>query len=150
NRGTDVSGKAFVWFSQDHGATWNVSDPWAGQTSTMLAKDLAAGNSGAVYVCGTVTGPQWTVRKGVKNLSGDITWTTVDSISGQQPNAIAVRPGPVSQNDYIVVCGQSSMSNWTVRRSADGGATWTTIDTNGGGTASSVAVGANGDLYVDG
>ena len=30
NRSATVSGKAFVWFSQDHGATWAVSDPWAG------------------------------------------------------------------------------------------------------------------------
>jgi len=151
NRSATVSGKAFVWFSQDHGATWAVSDPWAGQTNALMAMDIAAGNSGAVYVCGICFIPTttWIVRQGVFNSSGDITWTTVDSSINGGPNSIAVRPGPAGQLDEIVVCGSAS-SHWTIRRSANGGATWTTVEASSQGTAYSVAVGPNGEIYVDG
>jgi hypothetical protein len=151
NRSANVSGKAFVWFSQGHGATWTVSDPWAGQTNTLTAMDLAAGNSGAVYVCGICFVPttRWIVRQGVLNSAGGITWTTVDNSINGGPYSIAIRPGPAGQPDDIVACGTAS-GPWTVRRSADGGATWTTVDSHPVGTAYSVAVGPNGDLYVDG
>ena len=155
NRSATVSGKAFVWFSQDHGATWGVSDPWLGitntypQTNVFLEADLAAGNSGAVYVCGYIATPRWIVRKGVPSSAGNFTWTTVDNSINGQPSSIAIRPGPAGQPDDIVVCGKAS-SSWTVRRSADGGATWTTVEAANLGTPSSVAVGANGELYVNG
>jgi hypothetical protein len=112
--------------------------------------DLAAGSSGAVYLCGDIlAGGRWIVRKGQPRPSGGITWTTLDTFVGSQPNSIAIRPAAAGQPDYIVVCGQAS-SSWTVRRSADGGATWATIEANGLGTAYSVAAATNGDLYVDG
>ena len=151
NRTPTVSGKAFVWFSQDHGTNWTVSDPWTGQTQTnaLISMDLAAAPSGAVYLCGYIfAGGKWVVRKG-QPTSSSLVWSTVDTFAGTQPNSIAIRPGPAGQPDYIVVCGQSS-SSWTVRRSADGGATWATIEAHGPGTAYSVAADMNGDLYVDG
>ena len=88
NRSATVSGKAFVWFSQDHGATWTVSDPWAGQNTTLLCMDVAAGNAGAVYLCGYYATPRWIVRKGVLNLAGGITWTTVDNLINGDPQSI--------------------------------------------------------------
>jgi hypothetical protein len=151
NRSATVSGKAFVWYSRDHGATWSVSDPWLGNTNTFpqtnvfLEMDLAAGNSGAVYVCGYVATPRWIVRKGVPNSAGDITWTTVDDSINGEPYSIAVRPGPAGQPDQIFVCGNAPM-----RRSLDGGATWTALAGAFSGTAFSVTAGANGDLYVNG
>ena len=151
NRSATVSGKAFVWFSLDHGTNWTVSDPWTGQTQTnaLLSSDLAAAPSGAVYLCGFIVQEgKWVVRKGQQTPSG-LVWTTVDTFAGVQPYSIAIRPGPTGQPDYIVVCGKAS-SFWTVRRSADGGATWTTVENTSLGTAFSVAVGANGDIYVDG
>ena len=93
NRSATISGKAFVWFSTDHGATWTVSDPWAGQTTTLLSSDLAVGNSGAVYLGGFYATPRWIVRKGVLNLTGGITWTTVDNSLNGEPKAISVVRG---------------------------------------------------------
>lgn len=152
NRSATVSGKACVWQSVDHGATWTASNPWSGQPATLISMDITVGNSGTVYLCGwisgTYSGGRWIVRKGQPTSAG-ITWTTVDGFSGTQPNAIAVRPGPATQSDYIVVCGQAK-SSWTVRRSADGGTSWATIDANSLGTAQGATVGADGSIYVIG
>ena len=152
NRSATVSGHALVWCSLDQGATWTASNPWAGQPAALISMDLVAGNSGAVYLCGwvngTYSGGRWIVRKGQPTPTG-LSWTTVDSFVGTQPNSIAVRPGPSSQSDYLVVCGQAK-SSWTVRRSADGGATWATVDANPLGTAQGVTVGADGSIYVIG
>jgi hypothetical protein len=153
NRSATVSGKAFVWFSVDHGGTWAVSDPWSGQPAALISMDITAGNSGNIYLCGYVSGTynggRWIVRKGQPTPSG-IAWTTADSFSGTQPNAIAVRPGSASFPDQIFLCGLASSGNWTVRRSLDSGATWTTMQTSSLGTAYSVAIGPNGEVYVDG
>ena len=84
NRTPTVSGKAFVWYSQDHGTNWTVSDPWTGQTQTnaLISMDLAAAPSGAVYLCGYIfAGGKWVVRKGQQTSSG-LVWTTVDTIAG--------------------------------------------------------------------
>jgi hypothetical protein len=153
NRSATVSGKAFVWFSVDHGATWAVSDPWSGQPAALISEDITAGNSGSIYLCGWVSGTynggRWIVRKGQPSSSG-IAWTTADSYTGTQPNAIAVSPGPSSMPDQIFVCGLASTGNWTVRRSLDAGVTWTIVQASSSGTAYSVVIGANGDVYVDG
>ena len=72
NRSTDVSGKAFVWYSLDSGVTWTVSDPWTNQaqTNALISTDIAAGPSGAVYLCGFVYGGgKWAVRKGQRTAS---------------------------------------------------------------------------------
>lgn len=156
-RSATVRGKAFVWFSQDHGATWTVSDPWLGNTNTFpqtnvfLSTDLAAGNSGAVYVCGVVAAPRWIVRKGMLNAAGGITWTMVDNNISGEPQSISVRPGAASQPDQIFACGAApSGAGWAVRRSTDGGATWSTVDANTLANAYSVAAGADGFIYAIG
>jgi hypothetical protein len=152
NRSATASGKAFVWSFKDHGVTGTASDPWPGQaqTNALPSEDLAAGPSGAVYLCGFVYGGgKWVVRKGQPTSSG-LLWSTADTLTGTSPYSIAVRPSPAAQPDQIFVCGNASGSAWTVRRSLDGGATWTTLEAASLGTAYSVAVGANGDLYVNG
>ncbi len=145
NRSATVSGRAFLWQSLDHGATWTVSDPSAGlfvtnQTvvgkkvvvtvspTTMLVADVAAGNSGAVYVCGMTSG-RWIVRKGFRALDGSISWSTVDYAPGiSEAASVFVRPGTASQPDEVLVCG----GGWRVRRSLDGGSTWATLDSTAG------------------
>ena len=156
-RSATVSGKAFVWFSQNHGATWTVSDPWLGNTNTFpqtnvfLSTDLAAGNSGAVYVCGVVATPRWIVRKGVLNAAGGITWTMADNNINGDAQSISVRPGAASQPDQIFVCGEApSLRGWAVRRSSDGGATWSTVNANTLASAFSVAAGADGSICAIG
>jgi hypothetical protein len=154
NRSATVSGKAFVWFSLDHGTNWTVSDPWAGQTQTnaFLAMDLAVGNSGVVYVCGQVfASSRWVVRKGQPTPSG-ISWSTVDNFpaSSGQPQSAYVRPATAPGSaDEVFVAGIAG-GLWTVRRSTDGGAIWVTVDGNNQGSALSVAAGTNGDIYVVG
>ena len=156
-RSATVSGKAFVWFSEDHGASWTVSDPWLGNTNTFpqtnafLSTDLAAGNSGAVYVCGMVVGPLWIVRKGVLNAAGGITWTMADNNINGDAQSISVRPGAASQPDQIFVSGEApGLRGWAVRRSTDGGATWSTVDANTLADAFGVAAGADGSIYAIG
>jgi hypothetical protein len=143
NRTATVSGRAFLWQSLDHGATWTVCDPSAGlfvtnrtvvgkkvvvtvSPTTMLVADVAAGNSGAVYVCGQAS--SWIVRKGLRAMDGSISWTTVDTLTIGGPASVYVRPGTGAQADEVLVCG----GGWTVRRSLDGGATWTTLDSTAG------------------
>jgi hypothetical protein len=146
NRSTTVSGRAFVWQSLDHGATWTVSDPWAGQSTTFLCLDVAAGNSGAIYVNGRFSGGnQWVVRKGQRSASG-ISWTTADSITTPQSGSICVRAGVSGQPDEVFVSGNGS---GVVRRSLDGGVTWLTVDTSNL-ASSGVAAGPNGSVYVAG
>ena len=141
NRSATVSGKAFVWYSLDQGTTWTVSDPWPGQTNLFLETDVAAGNSGAVYLLGA---PGPIVRKGTLSPAGGITWTTADSTTLGGGYSIAVRPGPAAQPDQIFIT-----CNGTVRRSLDAGATWANLAPMTL-TGYSVAIGANGALYVDG
>jgi hypothetical protein len=112
--------------------------------------DIAAGPSGAVYLCGYLNdGGKWVVRKGQPTSSG-LVWNTVDTVMGTYLYSITVRPGPASMPDQIFVCGLASSGNWTVRRSLDAGTSWTTVEASTSGTAYSVVIGANGDVYVDG
>ena len=130
NRTTTVSGRAVVWQSLDHGATWTVSDPWAGQSTTLLCLGVAAGNSGAVYLCGYISGGnRWIVRK-ARRTAETMNWSTVGNFpasGASQPYSVFVRPAAVAQPDEVFVCGKAN-NLWTVRRSANGGSTWTTID----------------------
>lgn len=149
NRSATVSGRAFLWQSLDHGATWTTSDPSVGLSDVLLATDVAAGNTDAIYVCGTSSG-RWMVRKGQRAADGGITWSTVDNPALSGPAAIFVRPGPVGQPDDVLVCG----GGWTVRRSLNGGATWTTVGAPAGTyssqNASGLTVGPDGSIYVVG
>jgi hypothetical protein len=148
NRTATVSGRAVVWQSLDHGATWTQSEPWAGQTTKFLCLDIAAGNSGAVYLCGYIyAGGQWLVRKGQQTANGLI-WSTVDAIAGNQAGAVCVQPGPAGQPDVVIVGGQVS-GLWTVRRSSDGGASWLTVDSYSG-NPTAVTVAPEGSIYVFG
>jgi hypothetical protein len=130
NRSATVSGRAFVWQSLDQGATWTISDPWAGQSTPLICSDVAAGNSGAVYLSGCVSGGnRWVVRKG-QRISESITWSTVDNFTAtglSQPNSVFVHPAGAGQPDDVFVCGKAN-NLWTVRRSANGGLAWTTLD----------------------
>jgi hypothetical protein len=143
NRSATVSGRAFLWQSLDHGATWTVSDPSAGLSAPILVTDVAAGNSGAIYVCGQSFGP-WMVRKGQRTQSG-ITWATVDTPGLGQATSVFVRPGMAGQPDEVLVCG----GGWTVRRSLDGGATWNTLDSSSG-SAFALTTAPDGGIYVVG
>jgi hypothetical protein len=130
NRSATVSGKAFVWKSVTHGATWTAFDPWAGQSGTFLCTDVAAGNSGAIYLSGSISGGnRWVVRKGATSPSG-MTWSTVDNFPAtglSQPNSVFVRAAAVGQPDDVLVCGKAN-NLWTVRRSSNSGASWSTVD----------------------
>jgi hypothetical protein len=150
NRSTAVSGKAFVWQSLDHGATWTTSDPWAGQSKPLISYDIAAGNSTAVYVCGSSNG-RWIVRKGLRSGSG-IAWTTVDNIAGVMATAICVRPASPGEQDEVIVFG-SVAGLWTVRRSVNGGASWATVDSYSIGLSAGyagVTAGPGNSIYVVG
>jgi len=151
NRSATVSGRAFLWQSLDHGATWTVIDPSAGLSSPMLVLDVAAGNSGAVYLCG-YGGGGWIVRKGERTSTG-IIWTTADNFPGNQADSICVRPAAIpGQADEILVCGRAS-GLWTVRRSVNGGATWTTADSYSTGMQigyAGVTTGPGDSIYVVG
>ncbi len=155
NRSATVSGRGFIWYSTDHGTTWIVSNPWPGNTNTVLqpgafmAMDVAAGNSGTVYVGGYIyAGLTWVVRKG-QLTAGGIAWSTVGSFPGIQLNSIFVRPGAAGQTDDILVCGTASNSPWIVRHSSNGGATWAIIDNySGDGNPDSVTAGPDGSIYV--
>jgi hypothetical protein len=147
NRSATISGRAFLWQSLDHGATWSELDPWAGQSGTFLCLDVAAGNSGSVYLCGYLSGgSQWVVRKGDRTVGG-ITWSAVDVQSTGQSQSIIVRPEAAGQPDEILVGG----GGWTVRRSIDSGATWTTVDSYASGLGnvgySGLAAGIDGSIY---
>jgi hypothetical protein len=145
NRSDTVSGRAFLWQSLDNGATWTVIDPSAGLSSPMLVLDVAAGNSGAVYLCGYISGAgRWTVRKGQRTQSG-ITWTTIDTPGLGQATSVFVRPGMAGQPDEVLVCG----GGWTVRRSLDSGATWNTLDSSSG-SAFALTTAPDGGIYVVG
>jgi hypothetical protein len=150
NRSATVSGRAFCWQSLDHGATWTTSDPSVGLSTVLLVTDVAAGNTDAIYVCGTSSG-RWMVRKGQRAADGGITWSTVDNPALSGPTSIFVRPGPVGQPDDVLACG----GGWTVRRSLNGGATWTTLSSPAAGVYSSQnatapTVGPDGAIYVVG
>lgn len=148
NRSATVSGRAFVWQSLDHGATWTVSDPSVGLATVLLVTDVAAGNTDSLYVCGT-SGGRWMIRKGQRTSSG-ITWSTVDNPTLSGPASIFVRPGSPGQPDEVLACG----GGWTVRRSTDGGVSWATLNSPGGTyssqNASGVTVGPDGSIYVAG
>jgi len=150
NRTATLSGRAVIWQSLDHGVTWTQSDPWAGQTTTFICHDVAAGNSGDIYVCGfgNFAGSGWMVRKGHRTITGGITWSTVDSASLNQPQSVFVRPGAAGQPDDVLVCG----GVFSVRRSLNGGATWTTLGnytgTNEPNYATAAIVGYDGSIYV--
>ena len=150
NRTATVSGRAVIWQSLDHGTTWTQFDPWAGQTTTFICHDVAAGNSGDIYVCGfgTFTGGSWIVRKGHRTTSGGLTWSTVDSQSSGQPQSVFVRPGAPGQPDDVLVAG----GVFTMRRSLDGGATWATLGnyrgTNSPMSAMDAIVGPDSSIYV--
>ena len=151
NRSATVSGQAFIWSSSDLGATWTVSNPWAGQSGQFLVLDLAAGNSGAVYIAGyIIAGGTVIVLKGQPTGTGGIAWGIVDRVTGIQPQSICVRPGLATQPDEIVVCGAMLGNNWAVRRSSDGGTTWVTVDSNSLGWAYGVVAGTNFDIYAIG
>ena len=149
NRSATVSGRAFLWQSLDHGVTWTVSDPSVGLSTVLLVTDVAAGNTDAIYVCGTSSG-RWLVRKGQRAADGGITWSTVDNPALSGPTSIFVRPGPVGQPDDVLACG----GGWTVRRSINSGATWATVGAPAGTyssqNASALAVGADGTILVSG
>jgi len=146
NRSDTVSGRAFLWQSLDHGATWTTFDPGVGASQTFLALDLAVGNSGDIYLCGYFYGGSgWVVRKGHPTGMGGFTWSTVDSQSLSQPPSITVRRGVAGQPDEVLVCG----GGWLVRRSLDGGATWTTVD-SAAGSAYSLTTSPDGSIYVAG
>ena len=155
NRSATVSGRGFIWYSIDRGATWTVSNPVPGntntipQTGTFMAMDVAAGNAGTVYVGGYIyAGLTWVVRKG-QLTAGGIAWSTVGSFPGIQLNSIFVRPGAAGQPDDILVCGTASNSPWIVRHTSNGGATWAIIDNYGGnGNPDSVTAGPDGSIYV--
>ena len=150
NRSATVSGRAFLWQSLDHGVTWTVSDPSVGLSTVLIETDVAAGNTDAIYVCGTSSG-RWMVRKGQRTPEGGLTWSTVDNPALSSPISLFVRPGAVGQPDDVLVCG----AGWTVRRSLNGGATWTTLATPPAGvfsaqTAFAPNVGPDGSIYVAG
>jgi hypothetical protein len=143
NRTATVSGRAAVWQSLDHGTTWTASDPWAGQTTQLLCTDVAAGNSGAVYLSAYIlSGSSQIVRKGQPTANG-LTWSTVNLVSGNQASAVYVQAGPVDQPDIILVGGQPG----SVRRSSDSGATWVTIDSYPG-KPTAITMGPSGSIYV--
>lgn len=148
NRSDTVSGRAFCWQSLDHGVSWTTSDPSVGLPSAMQVLDVSAGNTDAVYVCGSLAG-RWMVRKGHRSASG-ITWSTLDAPALGGATAISVRPGAAGQPDEVVVCG----GGWSVRRSVDGGVTWATVGSPSGAYASQnttgVTFGQDGSLYVVG
>jgi hypothetical protein len=146
NRTATVSGRAVVWQSLDHGATWSQSDPWAGQTTQFLCTDVGAGNSGIVYLCGSASG-RWLLRKGERTVAG-LVWSTIDNIAGS-PNSLFVRPGLPSQPDDILVSG-SAASPWTVRRSSDSGATWVTVDNYSVSGPTAVTIAPDSSLYAAG
>ncbi len=143
NRSDTVSGRAFLWQSLDHGATWTVSDPSVGLATVLIVSDVAAGNTDSLYVSGMSSG-RWMVRKGQRTTSG-ITWSTVDNPALSGVTSIFVRPGTPGQPDDISACG----ANWTVRRSLNGGGTWSTLDASSG-SASALTIAPDGAIYVAG
>ncbi|MCL4788015.1 MAG: glycoside hydrolase [Verrucomicrobia bacterium] len=149
NRSATVSGRAFCWQSLDDGATWTASDPSAGLSTAMLVTDVAAGNSDAIYLCGTLSG-KWIVRKGQRVAGGGIAWATVDNPALSAPTTVFVRPGPAGQPDEVLVCG----GGWMVRRSTDGGSTWSAVanptGTYASQSATALAVGTDGAILVSG
>jgi hypothetical protein len=162
NRSATVSGKAFIWVSLDHGATWNfATDPWADQTQTnaLLSLDIRTDSTGALYLAGDILqGNHWVVRKGQPTANGLI-WSTVDNFPSSSGNPIGVHVRPAAtagMPDEVFVCGNANGS-WTLRHSLDAGVTWATIDSYTFGLSDSVvpaafslATGPDGSIYVAG
>ena len=160
NRSATVSGKAFIWVSIDHGTTWNLAtDPWAGQSTSLMSMDIRTDSTGALYLAAWVSGGNhWIVIKGQPTANG-LSWSTVDNFpsSSGNPVGLHVRPAAVAgQPDEVFVCG-SANGKWTVRHSLDAGATWTTVDSFAFGVSGSVypnayslATAPDGSIYVAG
>ena len=109
----------------------------------------------------------WAVRR---SLNGGATWTTVDTFQDSANTYSEARGITVSPSGTIYVCGHAgqvqrvknkttTVNNWVVRRSLDGGTTWSVVDrfgaepiTSGPGiaTATAVTLAPSGSVFVTG
>jgi hypothetical protein len=116
---------------------------------------------------GNGTRDVWTVRR---SQNGGATWTTVDTFQDSANTYSEARGITVSDSGAIYVCGHAgqvqtvkrkttTINNWVVRRSLDGGTTWSVVDrfgaepiTSGAGTATATAItlAPSGSVFVTG
>jgi hypothetical protein len=143
--------------SSDGGLSWFTASLFQYTSGlTTEGRALAADASGTVYVAGYGTTPaakrtdpnpvHWLVRK---SPDGGMSWTLADDFfnpaKGGFPQWGIPRKARWVPSVGVFVVGQASsnpqgyQSNWTVRRSLDGGVTWSTVDLNAPGGSANVA-----------
>jgi hypothetical protein len=162
----------FVRRSIDAGLTWTTVDSFtlggAQAMPTALATDLA----GNLYVVGTANSAApvtnyTVVRKGIPLSDGTMAWSTVDKIpvssfvigSTAGSSLLVCHPsaGIFIAGHSFVSAGKNAgqVSQWVVRRSANGGLSWATVDAyqldaTQAAAAGAVGLDAIGNLYAVG
>jgi hypothetical protein len=140
------------------------------QPSTSQAYAVFANATAGVFAVGygAVVGKKsssqaWLVRR---SLDGGATWATVDDYQASGGYAATAFGAGADAQGNIYVVGRAAVPNknstinqWQVRRSTNGGVSWTTVDdyalfASGNQVALGVALGfatdAHGDLFVSG
>jgi len=135
------------------GITWaNVDSFSTGGANTVLATSTGLFVGGVVKKKGGGN-VLWTVRR---SANGGGTWNTVDSFSlAVNQNAYANSLAADSSGIYSAGLANKSVkattvSDWIVRRSTDGGNSWATIDDAGPNCANALGADSQGNHYVAG
>ncbi|MDB6035926.1 MAG: hypothetical protein JWM16_6264 [Verrucomicrobiales bacterium] len=159
----------FVRRSLDAGLTWTTVDSFTLGGAQAIPKALATDAAGNVYVVGTANSAApvtnyTVVRKGIPLGDGTMSWSTVDKIpvssfsigSSANSSMLVCHPsaGVFIAGSTLVSAGKNGgqVSQWVIRRSANGGLTWTTadayqLDPTQGAVAHGVGVDSFGNLY---
>ena len=171
--GNTGSTTGFLWAVRKRaaGSTNFTTVDMVGAPPVNEARAVGFHPTAGVFVVGHMgngTRDLWTVRR---SQNGGATWTTVDTFQDSANTYSEARGITVSASGAIYVCGHAgqvqskvkgkttTVNNWVVRRSLDGGATWTVVDrfgaepiTTGPGeaTATGVTLAPSGAVFVTG
>ena len=170
--GNTGSTTGFLWAVRKRaaGSTSFTTVDMVGAPPINEARAVGFHSTAGVFVVGRMgdgTRDVWTVRR---SLNGGATWTTVDTFRDSANTYSEARGITVSSAGAIYVCGhagqvqtvkgkKTTVNNWVVRRSLDGGTTWAVVDrfgaepiTSGPGvaTATAVTLAPSGSVFVSG
>lgn len=170
-RGVPGHWRWIVRRGSNHGTYWETVDDFTSSSSAARAQDLILSGNRVYVVGGVLRDEAWysTVREGVTDTSGGVTWATIDELPSTTANAVAVDSlGQLyvgGMNDSmveIVVPGpgkktkveQKFVKNWIVRR-RDPSGNWATIDVfrlhdTSSSIIADIAIGAGDTLWASG
>jgi hypothetical protein len=159
-----LSDRWIVRRSTDGGQTWTTVDTLVTGSEYRETAAITTDAAGNVYVAGTSLAAGqtiWTVRKGVRQPDGGMSFSTVDQGTpawADGPLGIFAHPTAgifVAGLTKVTIRKDTIGLVWLVRRSTDGGATWSNVDTYQlssleSSSAMGVCADASGNLYVVG